>query len=135
MCVLITKTDLLKACLFFISLRSLPKKWNMRQFEQTLLSQQYLSAGISFWCVGAEQLVRMSYLLQTRADALGDVACRLLPHCAGGLKALLHYAILCELSCCARKIVRKVASMRKNPNSSRLDFNCAQQQLSRPVRA
>ena len=51
------------------------EKWNMLQFEQTLLSQQNLSAVKLLRCAGANQLARISYLLKTRADALGDVAC------------------------------------------------------------
>ena len=53
------------------------EKWNMRQFEQTLLSQQNLSA-VNFPVWGAEQLTRISYMLQARADAVADVACRLI---------------------------------------------------------
>ena len=47
----------------------------MMHFQQTLLSQQNLSPLKLLRCAGAEQLSRVSYLLQRQADDLGNVAC------------------------------------------------------------
>ena len=44
-------------------------------FDQTLLSKQNLSAVKMLLCAGTVQLARTSYLLQRRADALGNIAC------------------------------------------------------------